>query len=111
MVFISDVQYYVPIKLCTTAGSIHLFKFTGTLKPENVKLNQNYIWDTTEIDWKEINMTFNSNEINLPKFVMIKLRDKLKIINMMKRELLLCHIMLKQGFTWFTLASNIQKTL
>ena len=26
MIFISDVQYYVPIKLCKTAGSIHLFK-------------------------------------------------------------------------------------
>ena len=43
MILISDVQYYVPIKLCKTAGSIHLFKITGTLKPENIKLNKNYI--------------------------------------------------------------------
>ena len=28
MLFISDVQYYVPVKLCRTAGSIHLFKIT-----------------------------------------------------------------------------------
>ena len=26
MLFISDTQYYVPIKLCNMAGSIHLFK-------------------------------------------------------------------------------------
>ena len=39
MIFISDVKYYVPIKLCKTTGSIHLFKFIGTLKPENTKLN------------------------------------------------------------------------
>ena len=26
MIFISDVQNYVPIKLCKTADSIHLFK-------------------------------------------------------------------------------------
>ena len=39
MIFISDVQYYVPIKLCKTAGSIHLFKMIGTLKHENIKLN------------------------------------------------------------------------
>ena len=38
MLFISDVQCYVPIKLCKTAGSIHLFKITGMLKPENVKV-------------------------------------------------------------------------
>ena len=34
MLFISDIQYYVPKKLCKTAGSIHLFKITGMLQPE-----------------------------------------------------------------------------
>ena len=56
-------------------------------------------------------MTFNSNKINLPKFVMIKLRDKLKIKYMIKREPFLFHIMLKQGFTWFTMASNTHETI
>ena len=50
-IFISDVKYYVPIKLCKTAGSIHLFRIIGTLKPENMKLNWIYIWDTLDIDW------------------------------------------------------------
>ena len=39
MIFISDVQYYVPIKLCKTARSMHLFKIMGMLKPEKIKLN------------------------------------------------------------------------
>ena len=29
IILISDIQYYVQIKLCKTAGSIHLFKITG----------------------------------------------------------------------------------
>ena len=78
MIVISDVQYYVPIKLCKTTGSIHLFKIIGTLKPENIKLNQNYIWDTLEIDWKEASVIFNDNKINLSRTVTIKLRDKIK---------------------------------
>ena len=32
MMFISDMQNYVQIKLCKTAGSIHLFKIRGMLK-------------------------------------------------------------------------------
>ena len=56
-------------------------------------------------------MTFNSYKINLPKFVMMKLRDKFKIRHMRKREPLLFHIMLKQGFTWFTLAFNTHETV
>ena len=41
MIFVSDVQNYVPIKLCKTTGSIHLFKITGTINSENIKLNKN----------------------------------------------------------------------
>ena len=42
MIFISDVQNYVPIKLCKATGSIHLFKMIGTLKAKNIKLNKKY---------------------------------------------------------------------
>ena len=37
IMFMSDVQNYLPIKLRKTAGSIHLFKIVGTLKARNIK--------------------------------------------------------------------------
>ena len=67
MIFISDIQNYVPIKLCTIAGSIHLFKIKGAQKSGDIKLHKNYLWDTLEIDWKEVTVTFNDNKIELPK--------------------------------------------
>ena len=79
MLFISDVQNYIPIKLCKAAGSIHLFKIIGMLEAENIKLNKNYIWDMFEIEWKEVKVTFYENKINLPRVVTIKLQDKIKI--------------------------------
>ena len=63
---ISNTQSYVPINLCKIAGSIHLFKIRGRLTPENIKYKKNWIWDVLEIDWKEISMILNGNEINLP---------------------------------------------
>ena len=57
--FISDVQYYVLVKLCKTAGSIHLFRITGKIMMDKVKLNKYYIWDILEIDWNEVKVTFN----------------------------------------------------
>ena len=45
LLFISNAHSYVPIKLCTVAGSIHLFRIKGRLTPENVKLKKNWIWD------------------------------------------------------------------
>ena len=111
MIFIPDVQNYVPIKLYKTVGSIHLFKIAGMLKPENIKLNKSYIWDMLEIYWKEVTVTFNVNKINLPRVFIIKLQDKIKIRCLMKKEPLLFHQMLKQGITWFTLATGTQETV
>ena len=73
MLFISVVQNYIPIKLCKTSGSIHPFKIKGRLKSEDIKLNRNYLWDTLEINWNTITVTFNDNKIELPKIVTIKM--------------------------------------
>ena len=73
VLFISDVQNYIPIKLCKTSGRIHLFKIKGTLKPGDIKLNRNYLWDTLEINWNEIMLTFNDNKIDLPKIITMKM--------------------------------------
>ena len=108
MIFISDVQNYVPIKLCKAADSIHLFKIIGMLKAKNIRLNKNYLWDTLEIAWKEVTVTFNSNKIDLPRIVVIKLQDKIKVRRMMDRKPLLFHLMLKQGITWFTWATETE---
>ena len=74
MLFISDVQNYVPIKLCKTTGSIQLFRIKGTLKSRDVKLNRNYLWDTLEVYWNKVTVTFNDNKIELPRLVTIKIQ-------------------------------------
>ena len=79
MLFISDVHYYVPVKLCRTAGSIHLFKITRKVTGKHMKLKRNILWDAIELDWKEVNMTLNGSKINVPASVIIQLRDKFKI--------------------------------
>ena len=107
MLFISYVQNYVPIKLYKTAGSIHLFKIRGTLKPEDVKLNKDYLWDMMEIDWKEVTVTSNDNKIKLPRIVVVKLCDQIKVRRLLNRIPLLFHMMIKQGITWFTLETEI----
>ena len=103
--FISDEQHYIPIKLCKTSGSLHLFKITGTLTSEDIKLNRNYLWDTLEINWDKIKLVFNSNDINLPKLVTINIKDKIRVRRIMSRETQNFHIMVKQGMTWYNLES------
>ena len=109
MLFISDVQYYVLVRLCKTVGSIHLFKITGRLTSDKVKLNKYYMWDISEIDWSEVKVAFNGKVISLPKSIMIRLWDKFKVRHMMGSQPILFHFMLKQGFNRFTLTQERQE--
>ena len=87
VLFISDVQHYILIRLCKASGSPHLFTITGTLTSEDIRLNKNYLWDTLEINRDKIKLSFNSNEIKLPKLVTIKIQDKIRVRRMMSREM------------------------
>ena len=111
--FISNIKFYVPIKLCKTSGNIHLFKLTGSINKENVALHRNTIWDIMEIDWQNVTnvtVTLNGSVVNLPGSVIIPFRDKFKIRQMIRSRPLLLHLMLKQGQTWYPL-SNIQEVM
>ena len=91
------------------AGSIHLFKIKDTLKSENIKLNKNYLWDTLEIDWKEVTVTFNDNKIELPRIAAIRIRDKIKVRRLMNKEPLLFHMMIRQGIHGLLWKQSYQK--
>ena len=97
MIFLSDIKSYIPIKLCKTSGSIHIFKLMGSINKENITLHRNTLWDIMKIDWQPVTVTLSGNVINLPGSVIIPCRDKFKIRWMMKSRPLLLHLMLKQG--------------
>ena len=103
MLFISNTRSCVPIKLCRIAGSIHLFRIRGRLTIENVRFKRNWFWDVLEIDWSDISMALNGNEINLPSSVVIPFRDQFRARKLLRKQPLLFYVMLKQGKTWFTL--------
>ena len=84
-----------------------MFKIKGALKSGDVKLTRNCLWDTLEIDWKEVTVTFNDNKIELPKIIAIKIWDKIKVRRLMNRELIIFHVMIRQGITWFNLETEI----
>ena len=67
MLFFSDVKQYVPVKLCKSASSIHLFQLYGQLDSDQIILEKNCLWDMIKIDWKEVFVTLNGTIIRMPK--------------------------------------------
>ena len=83
MLFFSDIRQYVPVKLCKTAGSIHLFQIYGQLDSNQIILEKNCLWDMIKIDWKEVFVTLNGTIIRMPKMVKVPLRDKYRLRTLM----------------------------
>ena len=92
LLFISNTHSYVPIKLCRVARSIHLFRIRGRLNPENVKLKKNWICDVLEIDWSNISITLNDNEIDLASLVIIPFKERYRARRLLKN--ICCYSML-----------------
>ena len=103
LLFVSNTHSYVPIKLCRVARSIHLFKIRERLNPEHVRLKKNWIWDVLEIDWSDVSITLNDNEIGVPSLVIIPFKERYRARKLLRKHPLLFYIMLKQGKTWFCL--------
>ena len=103
MFFVSNTHSYIPIKLCRVARIIHLFRIRGRLNPENVKLKKNWIWDVLEIDWSNVSITLNDNEIDLPSSVIISFKERYRARRLFRKHPLLFYVMLKQSKTWFSL--------
>ena len=103
MLFFSDVRQYVPVKLCKSAGSIHLFQLYGQSDSNQIILEKNCLWDMIKIDWKEVFVTLNGTIIRMPKTVKVPLRDKYRLRTLMDKHSLLLHVMLRQGMSWYAL--------
>ena len=86
---VSNTHSYIPIKLCREARSIHLFRIRGKLNPENVKLKKNWIWDILEIDWSNVSITLNENEVDLPSSVIIPFKERYRARRLLRKQLLL----------------------
>ena len=95
LLIISNTHPYVPIKLCRVARSTHLFRIRGRINPEHVKIKKNWIWDVLEIDWSDISITLNDNEIDLPSLIIIPFKERYRA-----RKLLInihCYFILKNS--------------
>ena len=89
--------------MCRVVGSIHLFRIRGRLNPENVKLKKNWICIVLEIDWSNVSITLNDNEIDLPSSMIITFKERYRARRLLRKHPLLFYVMLKQGKTWFSL--------
>ena len=92
MFFFSDIKENVPIKLCKTVGSTHLFQIYGQLNSDQITLERKYLWDIIKIDWGQVIVTLKGAIIQLPILVKFPLRDNYRLRYLIRKMSLLLHV-------------------
>ena len=105
--FLANTQSYVPLKLNSAAGNVHLFKLSGALAVENFALKKNWLWDVLEVNLHNTHIALNDKEISLPGTLTVPLVYKLKVRKMFtERNSLHLYIMLKHRKSWYNLEND-----
>ena len=106
--FLFDCHYYTPIKVKPLKGHLHMYQMENTLKPENVSLTHNYLWDTVTIEWNDVNVLFNFQPIQLPQSVTVPLKHKLKTRTIIDTDFDV-QFMIKEGSSWCNITEWLPK--
>ena len=100
--FVFNDHYYSPLKICPLRGHLQNYKIEDSGTDLELTLHKNWIYDTVNISWGDIQVLENEIPIKLPRTVSIPLRHKIKNRRMMSFEWDVQY-MVKQGPNWYNL--------
>ena len=100
--FVFCNHYYSPLKICPLRGHLQNYKVEDSGTDLELTLNKNWIYDTVNISWGDIQVLENQFPIKLPRTISIPLRHKIKIRRMMSFDWDVQY-MVKQGPNWYNL--------
>ena len=81
--FVFCDHYHSPLKICPLRGHLQNYKREDSSTDLELNLNKNWIYDTVNISWGDIQVLENQIPIKLPKSVTVPFRHKIKNRQMM----------------------------
>ena len=102
---IGETTSYIPLNLRRIAGQRHKIRINALPHPTQVKLVRNCVWDTLTIDWQDVELTNDGDPIDLPSTLVVPLRAKFKIREMLNTPYHLNMALCREN-AWYDLSAN-----
>ena len=102
---IGETTSYIPLNLRKIAGQRHKIRINALPHPTQVKLVRNCVWDTLTIDWQDVELTNDGDPIDLPSTIVVPLRAKFKIREMLNTPYHLNMALCREN-AWYDLSAN-----
>jgi hypothetical protein len=106
-IFISDGPYFVPIKVASFNGPLHLLALEGNLLMREIRLLKRTIWDVLLVSWQDVLITKGDETLKLPSTIKVSLWHKYRLRRLFRPDSILT-LMVRQGDTWYCLTKHTE---
>ncbi|MCG8621233.1 MAG: hypothetical protein MJE68_04410, partial [Proteobacteria bacterium] len=94
---------FLPLKLKKMAGPLHRVGVNRLPTPGRLRLIRNWLWDSLTIDWDGIEMISGHETVQLPNTIVVPLRAKFKVRQILSDQNFTVSMALTQDNNWYDL--------
>ena len=106
---LGEATRYLPLKLRKMAGPLHRVGINMIPTPRQISLIHGWMWDTLTIDWTGILMTSGNETIQLPSTIIVPIRAKFKLRQILGDPSFTVSMALTQDNNWYDLSQSSQR--
>ena len=103
--FVSTGGYYVPVKVITTTGAMHMFSYNGDPTQIKITTERAFLGDQLNINWGNVHIAYRDSIMILPTILNAQWNFKYVLRRMLQEEYEVT-IMIKQNKQWCIVRKN-----
>ena len=101
---------FLPLKLRKMAGPLHRVGINRIPSSRQINLIRGWMWDTLTINWSDIEMFSGDETIQLPNTIIVPLRAKFKVRQIINDQCFTVSMALTQDNNWYDLNQTSHRT-
>ena len=103
---LGEDTHYLSLRIRKIVGHLHRVSINRIPTPEQIRLVRNWLWDTFVINWNETELLNGEEIVDLPSTIVVPLRAKIKVRQIMSHRNLTVSLALTQDNYWYHIAQS-----
>ena len=103
---LGEDTHYLPLRIRKIVGHLHRVSINIIPSPDQIRLVRNWLWDTVVINWNNTELLNGEEVVDLPSTIVVPLRAKMKVRQIMSNRNLTVSLALTQDNYWYHIAQS-----
>ena len=103
---LGEDTHYLPLRIRKIVGHLHRVSINIIPSPDQIRLVRNWLWESVVINWDNTELLNGEEVVDLPSTVVVPLRAKMKVRQIMSNRNLTVSLALTQDNYWYHIAQS-----